>query len=202
MDFWDFLHWWAHQCVLFFPECIKLLIWLLIMFLHLSDGLFSFFKAQWWPVSLALRAPLTACCEFAAKANKRKCHTWNQQTFYLLKWWWNNDRIDHTWSWKSFWINCPISLGPFRWGDNVLTFLKPVFQFWCKYPINKAESLHFNFISIISCKNHCGSLQGPNYENCVTVQKGSKKGMMSSERVIITLFFYLIKNGCCKSNIM
>ena len=53
---------------------------------------------------------------------------------------------------------------------KIVAIPKPFFQFCCKYPQIKAGILHFNCISSVSFQIHCGTVQGQNYENCVTVQ--------------------------------
>lgn len=63
-----------------------------------------------WPVRVALRAPLTACCGFTEAVSKCKCPTWNHlRTLYLLNLWRSNKVIAHSSPRSSFWVNCPIT---------------------------------------------------------------------------------------------
>ncbi len=53
---------------------------------------------------------------------------------------------------------------------KMFAVLKRFIRYFCSTPWIKAESLHFNCISIVSFQIHCDGIQSQNYENCVTVQ--------------------------------
>ncbi len=114
VDVQAFLCCWAHQWILFFSECTKLLYWPLWMFLLSLWWIFLFLKPNNCLFHLYGEILLTAWCGFTAKASKCKCYTYNQlQNFEnsrtLLNWCRDNKRIAYICPWKSFWVNCPIT---------------------------------------------------------------------------------------------